>query len=96
MLTIWDTAALLSLVPMSTVKALNLAFSPGTDISFVVANGDRMAPIGHCTIQFAFPGKNNSISAMFAEKVYVVENALFQLLLGIRFLHRHWASIFIP
>ena len=98
MLTIWDTAALLSLVPMSTVKALNLAFTPGTDISFVVANGSHMAPIDHCTIQFAFLSKSASggISPIFAEKVYVVDNAPFQLLLEIWFLHRHWASIFIP
>lgn len=109
MLTIWDTAALLSLVPMSTVKALNLAFTASSDISFVVANSSRMAPIGHCTIQFSFPkggrgsagvsdstGVSHSASPMFAEEVYVVDNAPFQLLLGIRFLHRHWAAILIP
>ncbi|KAF8420014.1 hypothetical protein BGX38DRAFT_619948 [Terfezia claveryi] len=32
----------------------------------------------------------------FMEKVYVVESAPFQLLLGVKFLHRHWAGIFIP
>ena len=96
MLTIWDTAALLSLVPMSTVKALNLPFTSGSDISFVVANGSRMAPVGHCTIQFSFPNTVDGGSPMFAEKVYVVDNAPFQLLLGVRFLHRHWAAILIP
>lgn len=39
MLTIWDTAVLLSLIPTSTVNALNLQFSPGTEVSFVTANG---------------------------------------------------------
>ena len=93
MLTIWDTAALLILVPMSTVRALNLEFTPGSDISFVVANGSRMAPVGYCSnLQFSFPESTQ----MFGEKVYVVEYAPFQLLLGIRFLHRHWAAILLP
>ena len=98
MLTIWDTAALLSLVPMSTVKALNLPFTPGSDVSFVVANGSSMAPVGYCTIQFSFltDGGAGSSTPVFAEKVYVVDTAPFQLLLGIRFLHRHWGCIFVP
>lgn len=33
---------------------------------------------------------------MFGDKVYVVESAPFQLLLGVRFLHRHWGGIFFP
>ena len=92
MLTIWDTAALLSLVPMSTVRALNLEFTPGADVSFVVANGSKMSPVGHSFVQFSFPESNQ----MFREKVYVVDFAPFQLLLGIRFLHRHWAAILLP
>ena len=92
-LTIWDTAALLSMVPMSTVRALNLSYTPGSDVSFVVANGSRMSPIGYCTdMQFSFPESDR----LFGDKVYVVENAPFQLLLGIRFLYRHWAGIFLP
>lgn len=78
---------------MSIVNALNLPFTSGSDISFVVANGSRMAPIGHCTIQFSFTlggsGNVHTASPMFAEKVYVVDNASFQLLLGVRFLHRY-------
>lgn len=93
MLTNWDTAALLSLVPLSTVRALNLNFTPWSDVSFVVANGSQMAPIGYCAnLQFSFPDS----PLMFGEKVYVVDKAPFQLLLGIRFLHHHWAGLFLP
>ena len=92
--TIWDTAALLSLVPMSTVQALKLSYTPGSDVSFIVANGSRMAPIGYCNdMQFSFPEDSRR---MFADKVYVVESAPFQLLLGVRFLHKHWAGVFLP
>ena len=92
--TIWDTAALLSLVPMSTVTALNLSYTPGSDVSFIVANGSRMAPVGYCTdMQFCFPEDPHR---MFTDKVYVVDSAPFQLLLGVRFLHRHWAGVFLP
>ena len=92
--TISDTAALLNLVPMSTVTALNLAYIPGSDMSFIVPNGSRMAPVSYCNImQFFFPEDPNRV---FADKVYVVDNAPFQLLLGVRFLHKYWAGIFLP
>ena len=92
--TIWDTAALLSLVPMSTVTALGLPYTPGSDVSFIVANGSTMAPVGYCNVmQFSFP---DAPHRMFADKVYVVHSAPFQLLLGVRFLHRHWAGVFLP
>lgn len=107
MLTIWDTAALLSLVLMSTIKALNFPFTVSTDISFVLANCSRMSPLGHYTSRLSFSnggrrstgvGHSASIGAnrMFVERFYVVDNALFQLLLGIRFLYRHWANILFP
>ena len=95
LLTIWDTAALLSMVPMSTVRALNLSYTPGSDVSFVVANGSKMSPLGYCSdMQFSFP--DDARRRMYHDRVYVVESAPFQLLLGVRFLHRHWAGIFIP
>ena len=91
MLTVWDTGALLSLVPMSTVTALNLPFSPTSDVAFVVANSSRMEPLGYCpNMPFSICGHG------FVDKVYVVESAPFQLLLGIQFLHRHWAGMFVP
>ena len=93
--TIWDTAALLSMVPLSTVRALNLSYTPGSDLSFMVANGSRMSPIGYCSdMSFSFP--DDSRNRTFSDKVYIVESAPFQLLLGIRFLHRHWADMFLP
>lgn len=92
--TIWDTAALLSMIPMSTVTALNLSYTPGSDVSFVVANGSKMSPVGFCTdMKFSFPEAPHQ---MYGDKVYVVESAPFQLLLGVRFLHRYWAGIFLP
>lgn len=95
LLTIWDSAALLSMVPLSTVRALGLSFTPGSDISFMVANGTKMATIGFCTdMQFSFP--NDSGHCMFGDKVYVVDTTPFKLLLGVRFLHRHWGGIFLP
>ncbi|RPB20335.1 hypothetical protein L211DRAFT_852445 [Terfezia boudieri ATCC MYA-4762] len=42
LLTVWDTGTLLSLVPMSTIKALNLIFVSGSDVAFIVANGSKM------------------------------------------------------
>ena len=93
--TIWDTAALLSMVPLSTVRALNLSYTPGSDVSFMGANGSRMSPIGYCSdMSLSFP--DDSRNRTFSDKVYVVESAPFQLLLGIRFLHRHWAGMFLP
>jgi len=67
---------------MSTVRALNLTYTPGSDVSFVVANGSKMEPMGYCSdMQFSVQEQ----SRMYGEKVYVVENALFQLLLGTHF-----------
>ena len=40
MLTVWDTGALISLIPMSTVRALGLSLVGGSDVAFVVANGN--------------------------------------------------------
>ena len=91
MLTVWDTGALLSLVPMSTVKALNLAFVPGSDVAFVVANGSRMEPLSYCPSMPFFVS-----SHPYVDKVYVVDTAPFQLLLGVQFLHCHWAGLFLP
>ena len=77
---------------MSTVRGLNLTYTSGSDVSFVVANGSSIVPIGYCSdMQFSVQDDNH----VFGEKVYVVESALFQLLLGVR-LHKHWAGLFIP
>jgi len=93
LLTVWNMCALFSIVPMSTVKVLNLSFVSGSDVAFVVANGSKMEPLGYCLdMHFSVPEDTHQ----FIDKVYVVESALFQLLLGVKFLHRHWAGIFVP
>lgn len=86
MLTVWDTGALLSLVPMSTVTDLNLIFVKGSDVAFVVANGSYMEPLGYgADMQFSVP----ELDHLFVDKVYVIESASFQLLFGMKFFHRH-------
>ena len=75
-LTMWDTGALLSLVPMSTVTDLNLTFVSTSDVAFVVANGSRMQPLWYCpNMRFSIANHH------FVDKVYVVPSAPFQLLL---------------
>ena len=93
LLTVWDTCALFSIIPMSTVKALNLLFVSGSDVAFVVTNGSKMEPLGYC-LDMRFSVLEDT-SHQFMDKVYVVESALFQLLLGVKFLHCHWAGIFV-
>ena len=93
MLTVWDTGAVYSLVPMSTVAALGLSLVQGSDRAFVAANGSSMQPLGYCTdMRFLVPESTH----VFTDKVYVVESAPFQLLLGVDFLNRHWAGVFLP
>ena len=85
MLTIWDIATLLNLVSVSAFKALNFAIPPRSDVSFVSANGMKMAPIGSCIIQFSF----TKLLHVFRKRIYVVESAPFQLLLGMCFIYVH-------
>ena len=80
---------------MSTARALNLSYTPGSDVSFIVANGSKIAPLGYCCdMQFSFP--DDVRHWVYRDRVYVVESAPFQWLLEVRFLHHHWAGIFIP
>ena len=93
MLTVWDTGAVYSLVPMSTVTALGLSFVVGSDKAFVAANGSSMKPLGYCTDMYFLVPESTHV---YTDKVYVVESAPFQLLLGVDFLNRHWAGVFLP
>ena len=93
MLTVSNTGAVYSLVLMSTVAALGLSLVQGSDRAFVATNGSSMQPLGYCTdMHFLLPESTH----VFTDKVFVVESAAFQLLLGVDFLNRHWAGVFLP
>jgi hypothetical protein len=82
MLTIFDTGAVKNAVTRHTITAVGCKWSEKVDISFVNAVGVKYKPLGMC---HEFPFKIGKVK--FKTKVYVLEKAPFQLLLGMTFLH---------
>lgn len=89
LLTVWDTGAVVCIVPMSTVIQTKTKWQKGSDINFLMADGLETSPIGIAE-KFVFKLE----SKYFAVKVYIVEKANFQLLLGTEFMVAVGAALF--
>lgn len=89
LLTIWDTGAVVAVVPESTIVQTGTSWVRSSDVEFVMADGIRHAPLGHAP-RFVF----RIASLYFVLKVYVVASANYQLLLGTSFMHECAAALF--
>jgi hypothetical protein len=89
MLTIFDTGAVKNAVTRHTVAAVGCKWTDRTDIAFVNADGIKYKPLGMC-LDFPFKIGNRK----FKTKVYVLDQAPFQFLLGMTFLHATGCGLF--
>ena len=89
MLTIFDTGAVKNAVTRNTIAAVGCKWTDKVDISFVNAGGVEYKPLGMC---LEFPFKIAHVK--FKTKVYILETAPFQLLLGTTFLHATGCGLF--
>jgi hypothetical protein len=89
MLTIFDTGAVKNAVTRHTITAVGCKWTEKVDISFVNADGVKYKPLGMC---HEFPFKIGTVK--FKTKVYVLEKAPFQFLLGMTFLHATGCGLF--
>jgi predicted aspartyl protease len=89
MLTIFDTGAVKNAVTRHTVAAVGCKWTDRTDISFVNTDGIKYKPLGMC-LDFPFKIGNRK----FKTKVYVLDKAPFQFLLGMTFLHATGCGLF--
>jgi len=76
-------------VPMSTVLQTTTEWLNTADIYFILADGVSSAPIRHAP-RFAL----ELGEIFFALKVYIVETANYQLLLGTSFMYKVGAALF--
>ena len=90
LLTIWNTGALVAVVPESTIWQTSTDWSRTSDIDFVMVDGVRHSPLGHA-LRFVF----HIGSFYFVLKVYIVAAANYQLLLGMSFIHEYEAALFL-
>ena len=89
LLTVWDTGAVVAVVPRSTIVQTGTEWTATSDIDFVMADGVRHSPLGHAP-KFVF----RIGSLYFVLRVYIVESANYQLLLGNSFMHEVGAGVF--
>ena len=89
LLTVWDTGAVIAVVPRSTITLTGTPWIESSDIDFVMADGVCHSPLGHAP-RFVF----RIASLYFVLRVYVVEQANYQLLLGTGFMHEVGAALF--
>ena len=89
LLTVWDTGAAVAVVPRSTIVQTGTDWVPQSDIDFVMADGARHTPVGVAP-KFVF----RIGDLFFVLKVYVVEGANYQLLLGNNFMFDVGAVVF--
>ena len=89
LLTVWDTGAVVAVVPLSTITQTGTDWVQSSDIDFVMADGVRHSPLGHAP-KFIF----RIGSLYFVLRVYVVASANYQLLLGTGFMHAVGAALF--
>ena len=89
LLTVWDTGAAVAVVPRSTIVQTGTEWVQKSDIDFVMADGARHTPLGYAP-QFVF----RIGDLYFVLKVYVVESANYQLLLGNSFMYDVGAGLF--
>jgi hypothetical protein len=89
MMTIIDSGAVKAVVTRRTIEAAGFAWQPGSDVKFVKADGTSYEPEGICTSFQFFMG-----TLKFTTKVYIVNKAPFQLLLGTQFLRATGAGVF--
>ena len=89
LLTFWDTGAAVAVVPRSTIERTGTEWVQQSDIEFVMADGARHAPLGFAP-KFVF----RIGDLYFVLKVYVVEGANYQLLLGNSFMYDVGAAVF--
>jgi hypothetical protein len=89
MLTIFDTGAVKNAVTRHTVAAVGCKWTDRTDISLVNADSIKYKPLGMC-LDFPFKIGNRK----FKTKVYVLDQAPFQFLLGMTFLHATGCGLF--
>ncbi|KAF8456192.1 hypothetical protein BGX38DRAFT_66639 [Terfezia claveryi] len=89
LLTVWDTGAVVCVAPRSTMDQTKTKWKKGSDINFVLADGVLTSPIGVAE-RYVFKLQEKS----FAVRVYVVERASYQLLLGTEFMVATGAALF--
>lgn len=89
LLTVWDTGAAVSGVSKSTIVQTGTDWVPQLDMDFVMADGAKHTPLG-CAPKFVF----RISDLFFVLKVYVVEGANYQLLLGTSFMFDVGAALF--
>ena len=70
LLTVWDTGAVVAVVPRSTIVQTGTEWTATSDIDFVMADGVRHSPLGHAP-KFVF----RIGSLYFVLRVYIVESA---------------------
>lgn len=81
LLTVWDTGACVCVAPLSSIVQTNTKWSRGADVNFVMADGVLKEPLGVAE-KFVFRISNK----YFAIRVYIVDKANYQLLLGTEFM----------
>ena len=79
----------MAVAPRSTMVQTGTPWLPSSDIDFVMADGKRHSPLGHAP-KFVF----RIGTVHFVLKVYIVESANYQLLLGTTFMHEVGAGLF--
>ena len=89
MMTIIDSGAVKAVVTRRTIEAARFDWEPGSDVKFIKADGTSYEPEGVCTSFQFFMG-----TLKFTTKVYIVNKAPFQLLLGTQFLWATGAGVF--
>lgn len=89
LLTVWDTGAVVCVAPMSTIRQTKTKWENKSDVGFVMADGVHSKPIGTAE-RFVFRIKDKH----FAVKVYIVESANYQLLLGTQFIVATGCALF--
>lgn len=81
LLTVWDTGACVCVAPVSSMVQTKTKWSKGADVNFIMADGVQKEPLGMAE-KFVFRVKEK----YFAVRVYVVDTANYQLLLGTEFM----------
>ena len=89
LLTVWDTGAVVAVVPKSTIEQTGTDWVRTSDIDLVFADGQRHSSLGYAP-KFVF----RIGDIYFVLKVYMVEGANYQLLLVTSFIYDTGAALF--
>lgn len=81
LLTVWDTGACVCVAPVSSMVQTKTSWTKGSDVNFIMADGVLKEPLGVAE-KFVFKLRDK----FFAVRVYVVDKANYQLLLGTEFM----------